>query len=106
MKIFIPVFAAIVLMMSGYQSQAAIACVPGDCCNGRPCGSNPNPNPPRGPDCPPRGGRPLFLNVKVSGTCSSVQVQDCSACASYANACTEHHDKAGDFVGYACVYCQ
>ncbi|MFM6927365.1 MAG: hypothetical protein ACKOX6_02830 [Bdellovibrio sp.] len=102
MKMLMSAFVVVFLLITGVHAQAAIGCVPGDCCGGRSCGT---PTPPRPPNCMPAKS-PLFLKSNIGGSCSSVQVKDCSECASHSTACAQHYDKEGDADGFSCVYCQ
>ena len=84
------IFLAILIFSS--QTFAAIGCLPGDCCEGRPCGSTPSrPTPPSRPlPCPTKNNFSLKRIVATCGSCLENEV------------CAEYTNYLGEALGYRC----
>ena len=85
-------------------SFAAIGCLPGDCCNNRPCGPDNQPlppPPPRNPGCRGNFQAPLeTLNI-LKPKIATRSVENCSEC-SPEEVCAEFSTFNGDVIGHSC----
>ena len=73
---------------------AAIGCLPGDCCNGRPCSENPT-NPPSRPipGCPKNVTQLQSIERKV---------ESCHSC-NETEICGEFKNSEEEVIGYRCL---
>ncbi len=82
------------LLVASTQVVAAVGCLPGNCCNNRPCDSVPTqpsrPNPRPQPACP------TILAPKLSRF-----VNSCTECAE-SEVCGEYSNSIGEILGHRC----
>ena len=89
----------ILLSMVVFQSSVfgAVGCLPGDCCNGRPCGGAPT-----YPTRPP--SRPIPGCPRNVSTFQSIErkVESCHSCQE-TEVCAEFKNSEEEILGYRCI---